>query len=451
MVLSGVHHADPVSMTEAIARFAVGTSGDDIPESARHIVRLSLLDWLAVALAGQDEPVSRIVRKLVADEAGAAEATVIGHDAKLPARAAALANGATAHALDYDDTHFIHLGHPSAVVMAATLALAEKTAAHGQDLLDAALIGVETGCRIGAWLGREHYRHGFHQTATTGSFGAAMAAARLLGLDEERARHALGLASTRTSGLKSQFGTMGKPYHAGMAAANGVEAALLAAAGFVSRPDGLECAQGFGETHAGAANDPAVILDGLGSEFIFEAVQHKFHACCHGTHAALEALAEARDAHGLAPDDVRSVEVTVNPGYLTVCNIQEPSTGLEAKFSYRLTSAMALAGMDTGALTTFSAETCADPVLVALRDRVSVSTNANMPDTAATVRVERSSGDVLEVHHDISTPLQTEVREAKVRSKAASLLGEERAAACWQAIGALGSSEAAFELASLVG
>ena len=121
-----------------------------------------------------------------------------------------------------------------------------------------------------------------------------MAAARLLGLDEERARHALGIASTRTSGLKSQFGTMGKPYHAGMAAANGVEAALLAAAGFVSRPDGLDCAQGFGETHAGAGIDPAAILDGLGRDFIFEAVQHKFHACCHGTHAALDALIEAR-------------------------------------------------------------------------------------------------------------------------------------------------------------
>ena len=145
MVLNEVHDADPVSMTEAIAHFAVGTPSDDIPDSARHILRLSLLDWVAVAIAGKDEPVSRIVRQLVADEAGTPEATGIGHDIKLPARAAALANGAAAHALDYDDTHFVHLGHPSAVVMSATLAMAEKLSAKDRDVIDAALIGVETG------------------------------------------------------------------------------------------------------------------------------------------------------------------------------------------------------------------------------------------------------------------------------------------------------------------
>lgn len=421
-------------MTEAIACFAVNTTGDAMAETARHVARLSLLDWLAVAVAGCDEPVSRIVRQLVADEGGVAEASVFAHGAKLPARAAALANGATSHALDYDDTHFLYLGHPSAAVLPAALAIAERTGASGAACLDAALIGFETACRIGAWLGRRHYQQGFHQTATAGSFGAAMAAARLLGLDQERARHALGLAATRASGLKSQFGTMGKPFHAGMAAANGVEAALLAAAGFVSRPDGLECAQGFADTHAGEAGDPAEALDGLGRDFVFEGVQHKFHACCHATHAALEALAEARDTHGLTARDIESVSVTVHPRYLAVCNIAEPSTGLEAKFSYRLTAAMVLAGRDTGSLATFCDEACRDPELVALRDRVIVATDAQVADTAARVRVGLASGPAIEVDHDLGRPLPIDLREAKVRAKAASLLGLETVERLWHEI-----------------
>ena len=390
-----------VSITREIARFAVATPGDAIADSARHIAQLSLLDWLAVARAGRDEPVGKIVRRLVAEEGGRPEATVIGHDAKLPARAAALANGATSHALDYDDTHFLYLGHPSVAVLPAACAVAERAGASGADLLDAALIGFETACRIGSWLGRQHYLHGFHQTATSGTFGAAMAAVRLLRLDEERASHALGLAATRASGLKSQFGTMAKPYHAGMAAANGVEAALLAAAGLVSRPDALECPQGFAATHAGEARDPVGVLDGLGRDFLFETVQHKFHACCHGTHAALEALIEARDTHELAADDVRSVTVVVNPGFLGVCNIGEPATGLEAKFSYRMTAALVLERRDTKSLAIFADEICGDPGLVALRDRVSVETDAAMAESAAAVRVERGSGPPVEVRHDL--------------------------------------------------
>ena len=379
----------PAPITTAVARFSVRTQSDAMPDSARQVAQLSLLDWIAVAIAGREERVSRIVRKLVADEGGTAEASVIGLRSKLPARAAALANGTTSHALDYDDTHFVYLGHPSVAVLPAAIAIAEKTGATGSDFLEAAMIGFETACRIGAWLGRRHYQHGFHQTATSGSFGAASAAARLLRLDEERTCHALGLTATRASGLKSQFGTMGKPFHAGMAAANGVEAALLAAKGFISRPDGLECALGFANTHAGEAEDPALVLGQLGEKFILEAVQHKFYACCHGTHAALEALIEARESHCLKPKDVQAVTLTVHPSYLSVCNIEQHLTGLEAKFSYRLTTALALSGRDTGLLSTFSDEICHDPNLIALRGRVTVVSDTHMSETAAMIRIKR--------------------------------------------------------------
>jgi 2-methylcitrate dehydratase PrpD len=414
-----------VSMTASIARFACGTR--PIPASALAVLKLSLLDWCAVSLAGKDEPVSSIVCKMVREEAGRGEASVIGLAGQFPARAAALANGTISHALDYDDTHFSYVGHPSVVIFPSALAIAEKTRASGDAFMTAALAGMEAACRIGAWLGTGHYQHGFHQTATSGTFGATVAAGRLLGLDEERMRHALGIAATRASGLKSQFGTMGKPFNAGISASNGVEAALLAKAGFVSRPDGLECAQGFAETHAGENNDPAAILRGLGESFWFESVQHKFHACCHGLHASLEALAKLRAAPGFDMKGVEAINLTVNPQWLRVCDIKQPQTGLEAKFSYGLTSAMALSGLDTGALATYSNAACAVPVLVALRDKVTVAGDPAVSDTQARVVLRLSGGERRDTSFDLDKPLPPAERQSKVSAKAQSLLGQNRA------------------------
>lgn len=419
-------------LTAAIIDFAA-MPASAISASARRVMRLSLLDWCAVAIAGKDEPVSRITRTMIEAEAGAPVASLVGSGQKVPPRAAALVNGATSHALDYDDTHFDHIGHPSVAVVPAALAMAEATGASGAAFLDAALIGVEASVRIGTWLGREHYQHGFHQTATAGAFGATIAAGRLAGLDSAAMAQALGIAATRASGLKSQFGTMGKPYHAGMAAANGVEAVLLARSGFVSRPDGLECEQGFGPTHAGAALPLGPVLDGLGTEFRFERVQHKFHACCHGTHAMLEALAALRGS--IRPNEVESIAVTTHPRWLKVCHIPAPATGLEAKFSYRLTAAMALSHIDTGALASFTDTLCADPALVGLRDRVLVETDDALADTATRVRLRLRDGRMLEQAFDLDAPIPIAEREAKIRAKAASLLGSARAEAIWQAIG----------------
>ena len=149
------------SLSAAIANFAVATEAAAIPASARHIMMLSLLDWAAVGRAGVNEPVAKIVREMVAEEGGAAQASVFGWAPKLPARAAALANGTISHALDYDDTHFLHVGHPSVAIVPAALAIAEKIGASGAAFLDAALIGVEASCRVGAWLGTRHYNVGF--------------------------------------------------------------------------------------------------------------------------------------------------------------------------------------------------------------------------------------------------------------------------------------------------
>ncbi|MGC9417363.1 MAG: MmgE/PrpD family protein [Rhodovulum sp.] len=399
-------------ISERLAVFAAATVPGD---AARAMMRLSVLDWMACALAGRDEPVARLARDLVLEERGAPQAALAGSATRVPARAAALANGVASHALDYDDTHFAHIGHPSVAVIPAALALAEKTGADGAAFLDAALIGVEASIRVGVWLGRGHYQTGFHQTGTAGAFGAALAGARLLDADGEQA---LGLVSTRASGLKSQFGTMGKPFNAGIAAANGVEAALLAARGFVSNPEGLEAPQGFGETHAGAADDCA--LKGLGERWLFETVSHKFHACCHGTHAMIEAL---RSLMPLDPDAVTGITVITHPRWLKVCHQPAPTTGLGAKFSYRVIAAMVLAGYDTASLTTFNDDACNEPALIALRDNVTVESDETVPETATRVVVETAQGP-REAVHDLDKPMPLELRAEKLNFKARSLLGE---------------------------
>lgn len=436
-------------MTSRVAAFAVADRVS-VPAEALGVARLSLMDWAAASLAGLDEPVSGMLRQLVADEAGAGEASVFGLRAKVPARAAALANGTLSHALDYDDTHFAYVGHPSVAVFPAALAMAERNGASGAAFLEAALFGMEAACRIGHWLGAAHYNHGFHQTATSGAFGAAVAAGRLAGLDHDRMRHALGIVATRASGLKSQFGTMGKPFNAGIAAANGVEAILLAGMGFVSNPRGIECAQGFAQTHAAECLDLEVSLAGLGQDFWFSGVQHKFHACCHGLHAALDAHAALRARPGFDLAKVTGVAVRVNPRWLKVCNIEAPNTGMEAKFSYRLTSAMALSGIDTASLVAFSDEICARPDLVALRNVVEVTGDASVADTAAHVRLSHGGGAMTEMSVDLDEPLTLAERQARIEAKVRALLPVEAAETVLALDGATHHQRAADMAARLV-
>jgi len=408
-----------------------------IPSSARETARFSLFDWFAVALAGANEPVARIVRDLVADDAGRPAASVVGLGAKVPARAAALANGTISHALDYDDTHFAHIGHPSVAILPAALAVAEAADATAAAVLDALLIGAEASIRIGVALGRPHYDRGFHQTATAGAFGATVAAARVMGLTREATRQALSLVATRASGLKSQFGSMGKPFNAGIAACNGVEAAALASRGFVSCDDGVGGPQGFVDAHVDEVFEEAAWAAPAPETFLFEDVKHKLHACCHGLHAAIEALREAKRQHALDADTVASVAIRTNPRWLKVCDIKRPRTGLEAKFSYNMVTAMTLHGVDTASEAVYADSLCQNPDLVGVWPKVSVIGDESVSDTGARVRIETRSGQALQVTHDLAARLPTATLERGLRSKAAALLGADAAGALWDAAAGL--------------
>lgn len=410
---------------ERLAGFALGPVK---AQDAMEILRLSLLDWAAVGIAGRDEPVAGILRAQAQDEGGSPQAGLIGSDLRVPARMAALVNGTVSHALDYDDTHFAHIGHPSVAVIPAALAVGEAMGATGTALQEAALIGVEASIRVGVWLGRAHYQVGYHQTATAGAFGATLAGGRLMGLTEGQMQHAIGLVTTRASGIKAQFGTMGKPMNAGLAASNGVEAAQLAARGFVSAPGAMDGQNGFGQTHHGEGHGGA--FDTLGQDWLFESVQHKFHACCHGLHATLEAL---RDLDAGA-DRVETVGISTHPRWLSVCNIAAPESGLQSKFSYRMVTAMALTGHDTARLESFADSLSRDADLAALRRRVTVDSDDSLTEMQARLRVTLKDGSVQDLFHDLDADPGLAARQKRVRAKAAALLGEGRAEAIWQAI-----------------
>ncbi|SFT49838.1 MmgE/PrpD family protein [Sedimentitalea nanhaiensis] len=421
------------SLTSTLADFATAPVAATL--DARLITCLSALDWLAVGRAGADETVSRIVRDLALGESGAGQAQLFGSDVAVPARAAALVNGTTSHALDYDDTHFAHIGHPSVAVFPAALAVGEARETPLVDVLEAALVGMELSIRIGLWLGRGHYQAGFHQTATSGAFGAAAAAGRILGLDATAMGHALGLTATRAAGLKAQFGTMGKPYNAGLAASAGVEVARLIDGGLTANPDAIEGAFGFGATHHGEnATDPA--LDGLGETWLFEQVSHKFHACCHGLHAALEA---ARTLDIAAPE-IAEIVVRTHPRWMSVCNQPAPETGLGAKFSYATVLAMRAVGYDTAKLNSYDDAVCADPRVQDIRNRVLVQADATLTETQAAVTVLRRDGVRREAAHDLLAPMRRAEREDRVRAKAASLIGPDLAARAWEMLRQGGSA-----------
>ena len=407
-----------MTLLEQILDLAAMPAGD-IPASARNMARFSLFDWLVCGRAGVDEPLAVILRDYIGAEGGLPVASVFG-GMKAPARAAALVNGATSHALDYDDTHFGHVGHPSVGIYPAALAVGEAVGASAADVADAFVIGAEASVRIGMVLGAGHYNRGFHQTATAGAFGATVAAGRLYGLTCAQMRIAIGLCATRASGLKSQFGTMGKPYNAGIAASNGVECGGLARAGFTSADDGLMGAQGFVLTHVDAPQSSPPP-----GAFLFEDVKYKLHACCHGTHAMIEALAALKRAHNLTPERVASVHLRTSPRWLSVCDIKAPRTGLEVKFSYNWLAGMVLTGIPTASDRAYTDALALDAVLADFAGKISVSGDTAVTDMQAVGVVQLKDGGTLPFAYDIAARLPDAVLENSLRAKATGLIGAE--------------------------
>jgi 2-methylcitrate dehydratase PrpD len=418
-------------LTRALAERAIALRYDELPAPVRELAEQCILDYLGVAIAGSQDPLVRILLDEMAEAGGSPQSSIIGHSVRLPVVSAALVNGSAAHALDYDDVNMAMPGHPSVPILPGLLALAELKESSGTEVITAFVAGYETACRIGAALQPGHYNSGFHSTGTVGCFGAAAACARLLGLDAEATAMALGIAGTQAAGLKSQFGTMCKPFHAGKAAQNGLLAARLARRGFSSRTDIVECVQGFALTH-GPDFAPKAALAMPEAGFHLFANLFKYHAACYFTHAPIECARRLCVEHRLTPDMIAAIILRLDGSCDRVCNIPIPVDGLQSKFSLRQTVAMALAGIDTASLDVYSAENTCDAALVGLRERVRFDWQHNWPQTLCELELELFDGRRLSTRHDAGIPA-ADIAEQRARLAAkfdvlvAPVLGASRA------------------------
>lgn len=389
-----------------------------MPPEAITVAKQCLMDWLGVAFAGRNEPLTQILVEELVDGQTPGGVAIVGWNRRAPVETATLINGAMSHALDFDDV-ILGMGHPTAPVAPVVFALSEQLGASGSAALEAFIVGVEAECRVASLMGRSHYGRGWHGTATFGAFGAAAAACRLLGANGTQLVHALGLAGTQAAGLKSAFGSMTKPLHAGKAAQNGLLAARLAARGFTADADILGSPQGFAAVQSSHV-DPSRALGPIVRPRVLDAL-FKYHAACYLTHNAIEAALRLRQAHRLQPDQIDRVEVHVGTGHLNVCNIEVPTSGLECKFSLRMTTALALAGEDTSNEAVFSDATVAREDLRALSRRIFVIPDAI--DGSSKVEVVLRSGERFVTSADVGVPDRDLARQhSRLTQKFALLL-----------------------------
>jgi 2-methylcitrate dehydratase PrpD len=367
---------DLVGSSTTIARLGAFARDARPPASARARAAAAVLDTVGVALAGAAEPASRIVQGVVAAEGGD-RCRVFGTPARSSATGAALANGTAAHALDFDDMCFVSLAHPSAPLVAAAFAAAELSAASGRAVLDAYIVGFEIETRLGRAMNPGHYHHGWHCTSTLGTIGAAAAASRLLGLDALRIGHAIAIAASEASGLKENFGTMVKPLHAGLAARNGVLAALLAKDGMTASDRALDGPQGFLTALASerATLEPEIADLSVRWDIVDSGITVKLYPSCAATHPSIDAILDLRRREGFGAGDVERIDIDVDSTTPTVLIYERPATGLQAKFSMPFCAAAAVVYGGIG-IDTFEADRLLDPRVVALMPHVAMRVDA---------------------------------------------------------------------------
>jgi 2-methylcitrate dehydratase PrpD len=367
--------------TRTLLDFVAHTDASDVPTDVLHESARCLLDHLGLAIAGAEEPAARIAREQCRLLGGQEQARVLGTTHRLRATDAALVNGISCHALDFDDTHVPTILHPTTPLYAAGTALAELRGSRGVDLLTAHALGYELAARASNALYPEHYDAGWHMTGTTGALASAAVSIRLLGLAGVTATHCLSIAATQAAGHREQFGTMTKPFHAGHAAQAGVWAGLLAAGGFTAAPDPLQGRRGMFAVMS-PASTPADLVDGLGERWQIFDNGVKPYACGVVIHPAIDAVRDLAVRRGLTADQITKIELRVHPLVLELTGKTDPRTGLEGKFSVTFACSIALLeGRASEA--EFSDAAVVRPDVRALMSRIEVIADADVPHTQA--------------------------------------------------------------------
>jgi 2-methylcitrate dehydratase PrpD len=333
-----------MQVTKMLAHFITETRFQNVPSEAVQEVKRAITDCIGCIFAGSVHPAGKIITDFIKNEEAKPVSVVIGQGLRTSPLLASLANGVMSHAEDFDDVNLFLLGHPSPPLVPAIFALAEQCNSSGKEIIEAYIVGFEVEVRLGKVLNPSHYDKGWHATGTLGTLGSAAACAKIMKLDTMQTQMALGIAASQTSGIRQNFGSMTKPFHAGNAAKSGVLAALLAKRGFTADKNIIEAPLGFLNVFKGEEPyDFNRAIDNLGSDFeiIKSGIDYKLYPSCYESHPGIEMAISIRERCKI--DDIEKIECVFNNTMNSILLHIDPLTGLQGKFSIEYCIARALA------------------------------------------------------------------------------------------------------------
>jgi 2-methylcitrate dehydratase PrpD len=411
---------EALSATQSLARFITESRFEALPEALRHEGRRSILNHIGCALGVARDPAVVTALEIMRESSGKAVASVYGQREKLGVMEAAFVNAIASNLLDYDDTHLRTVIHPSAPVAPAVFALAEETGATGAEVLHAFLLGGEVACRIGNAVSPGHYARGWHITASTGVFGAAAAAARLLRLSAEQTADALGIAASQSGSIVENLATAAKNIGVGNAARNGILAARFAARGYRAAPLSIEGPLGW----ARAMGDEAQvkeITEGLGQRWEIACNTYKPYAAGIVFHAVIDACLELRETLGAMVAQIARVTVA-GDALLLARGDRVVRNERDTRVSIHHCAAIALA-LGRADVADFEMPAVQDTELAALRAKVVAECDASLPRGAARVTIALANGSTHQAYVEhprgsAERPLSDAELAAKYRANA---------------------------------
>ena len=436
------HNAPPI--TDLLARFIVNHPSRGWDEQVDQEAHRTFANWLGCAVGPSDHETMEAALAAVQELAPSPQATLVGRREKVDIANAALLNGISSHTFDFDDTHLKTIIHPAGPVASAALALGEQLGASGRDIIDALVIGVEVFCRVGNAVYPDHYDRGWHITGSTGMLGSAAACARLLKLDVDQTRMALGIAASQPVGLREQFGTMTKPFHPGAAAKAGMMSALLAKHGFTSSPRALEAPRGLLQVFSDKT-DWKEITEALGQRWEIAFNTYKPFACGIVIHPSIDGCVQLRNDYRLHAADIESVTIKVHSLVLELTGKKTPKTGLESKFSVYHSCAVGLLYGKAGEHE-YTDHTVNLPEVLALRARVEAIVDDSIDEAASDVTIRTTDGRTLhrlveQAIGSVDKPLSEVQLKAKFIDQSLPILGARQCEQAWTLARKLGDQK----------
>ena len=374
-----------MDVTAKLAGFVTDLKFEDVPPKALETAKVAVRDCLGVALAGSREEDAKICAEIARQENAKEETSVIGQGFKTSALQAAFANGTAAHALDFDHS-FTLMGQPTAPIIPAIVALGESLGSSGRQLIEAYVAGYEVTAKLVHSL-RDSAHEGWHAPSTLGSFGAAAACGKLLGLNALHVEMALGITASMASGVVANFGTMTKPLHVGLGARNGVLAAKLARGGYTANGKAIESGFGFYQVlHEGTPIHEAAIEDlGRSYALVNDGLRIKPYPCGGLTHQVIDSVLDFRGKHGLTPEMIEGIDVDVVKHTFDRIVFRVPQTGIQGKFCMPYLVARAIIDGEVG-LDIFTDSAVRDQNVLKFAERVQMKLDPNLKKTDAAGR-----------------------------------------------------------------